>query len=66
MDKVIVLITRGKHDSVDYAQVVLFETIGAAQTFCKEKCTGRKKYWTDAVIVRNGEEVELMQPDWED
>ncbi len=62
-DPIIVLVTRGKHESVDYAGVYLFDNMGDAQKFCKSKNTGKIKYWTKAEIIPNGIEIELSHPD---
>lgn len=59
----IVLVTSGKHDSVDYAKVRLFEEYAQAEDYIKRTCTGRQKYWNHAEILRDGETVELMQPE---
>ena len=62
---VIVLVTKGKNESVDYAKVMLFEKKTEAIRFCADTNTGKKKYWANADILENGEEVELCQPDYE-
>jgi len=59
----IVLVTHGKHDSVDYASVHLFEDSQSASDFCQTKNTGAKKYWTKAERIADGEEVELCMPE---
>lgn len=61
MDKVIVLVTEGKHESVDYVTVFMFDTEDEASKFCKEKSTGKQKYWIDACIVLLGDKIYLMQ-----
>lgn len=59
----IVLVTSGKHESVDAAQVHVFDSFVSAADFCRSKNTGKKKYWTKAEIVNEGESVELGQPE---
>lgn len=59
--QIIVLKTRGKHESVDYASVHLFNSLTEAQNFCAKENTGRIKYWTNAQIVDDGESIELEQ-----
>ena len=61
--KTIVLITRGKWDSVDYAEVRTFDDVETARIFCTKVNTGHQKYWTSAEIVNEGEEIELRQPE---
>lgn len=60
---IIVLVTEGKHDSVDYATVKLFEERFQAEDFCKTANTGKQKYWRSAEILRDGEQIELCQPE---
>lgn len=62
MTPIIVLITEGKHESVDCATVRLFLTSAEAVAFCNQKNTGKQKYWTKAEILEDGERVDLMQP----
>ena len=64
MNRVIVLVTEGKHESVDYAKIATFENRIAALEFCKANNTGRKKHWKKAEIIEDGEQVELCQPDY--
>lgn len=59
----IVLVTKGKHECVDYAKVMLFDDETFAESFCESVRTGKVKYWTDAQIVNAGEEVELIRPE---
>jgi hypothetical protein len=63
MGIVIVLETRGKHESVDTARVFTFANYTLAEAYCKGHNTGKIKYWTKAEIVSDGEEVELCQPE---
>lgn len=60
---IIVLVTTGKHESVDTAKVRLFEERFQAEDFCKATSTGKRKYWQNAEIVREHEVVELCQPE---
>lgn len=62
---VIVLVTRGKRESVDFATVRLFDSVASADAFVEEVCTGPVKYWTHAEILRDGDEVELYMPEGE-
>jgi len=59
----IVLITTGKHESVDTAEIRIFSYLGAAESFCKKISTGPKKYWTDAQIIEEGVEISLYMPE---
>lgn len=59
----IVLKTNGKHDSVDYASVHIFDTLNEAKDFINFVQTGKQKYWTNAILVENGEKNELKQPE---
>lgn len=61
----IVLVTEGKHETVDYVSVKVFDTMREALEFCDSKNTGKKKYWTDTTIIQSGEKIELIQPDYE-
>lgn len=58
----LVLVTTGKHESVDTAEVRIFDNNEAAELFCKKKSTGPKKYWTKAEIVLDGLEISLCNP----
>ena len=60
---VIVLETSGKHESVDYATVRVFDTLEEANDYCHGVATGLVKYWTEAIVVQNGEKIELSQPE---
>lgn len=66
MEKIIVLVTEGKHDSVDYVTVLTFDDNMSALKFCKANSTGKQKYWQNAEIVKSGQKVDLGQPDFED
>ena len=63
MERIIVLVTEGKNESVDFAKVATFGNRIAALEFCKANSTGRTKYWKKAEIIEDGERVELCQPD---
>jgi len=60
---IIVLVTRGKHESVDFAFIMMFDTTIEANSYVEGINTGKCKYWTHAEIMMPGEEIELMQPD---
>ena len=62
-DPIIVLVTKGKHESVDYASVHLFDNNKEAKDFIKSTRTGPQKHWTEAEMMVDGFEVELMQPE---
>ena len=64
--QVIVLVTKGKHETVDYAQVMIFNTACLAEIYCKQTNTGKEKYWVKAEIVGEGKEIELCQPEEEE
>lgn len=63
MTPIIVLVTDGKHESVDSASVRLFENKTDAEAFIALTCSGPKKYWTHAEIVEVGEVIEIHQPE---
>lgn len=58
----IVLVTRGKHESVDYVTVKLFEEYVEAVAFCRINNTGKGKHWVNAEFVCEGTELELTPP----
>lgn len=58
---IIVLVTWGKHDSVDRASVRLFESPAAAQDFCTATHAPEGKHWTKCEILRDGDEIELCR-----
>lgn len=60
---VIVLVTTGTHERVDFAKVLLYETPQLAREACHRMNTGPKKYWTRADIVLEAEEIELLNPE---
>jgi hypothetical protein len=64
---VIVLETKGKRESIDYAKVLLFDDPLLAAQYVQRVNTGPVKYWVKAEVVRDGEEVELFMPEgpWE-
>jgi hypothetical protein len=64
MKKIVVLRTSGKHDSVYYATVVLFDAIKEADQYIAEVTTPiGSKHWVQAEIVLEKEEVELCSPE---
>jgi hypothetical protein len=60
---VIVLVTSGEHESVDYASVNLFDSESDALGFCLKQNTGPQKYWVKAEFVNQCESIELCQPE---
>jgi hypothetical protein len=63
----IVLTTKGKRESVDYASVRVFNDKQEANDFIKAKESPvQEKYWTKCELVDQGKEVELSQPEWLD
>ena len=64
MEKTLVLVTEGKHESVDFAKVVAFDSYLAAIEFCQATNTGRTKYWKKAELVADGVKVVLLPPDF--
>ncbi len=62
MNKTIVLETSGKHESVLYATVHLFETVHDARMYIASVNTGKEKYWKLAQVLESGETVYLDQP----
>ena len=62
---VIVLVTKGKRESVEFATVRLFDSVTNANAFVEEVRTGPVKHWTHAEILRDDEEVELCMPEGE-
>lgn len=59
---IIVLVTTGKHESVDTAKVRLFDERWEAEDYCKNINTGKQKYWINAEIVQDSVPIELAQP----
>ena len=59
----IVLVTSGKHESVDFVKVVFCASREDAEAFCKDTNTGRIKHWTKAEIVKESETIELWAPE---
>ncbi len=64
MGSVIVLVTEGKHESVDYVKVMLFDNRTLALEFCKVNNRGPKKNWVYAEIIDAGTRIELGQADY--
>lgn len=65
MKKYIVLMTKGKHDSVDFCSVEFFDDLREADNFINNnRKTG--KHWTWAEKIREGETVYLCSPSSED
>jgi hypothetical protein len=62
MEYVVVLVTEGKNENVDFATVVTLGSYAEAEEFCKANNTGAKKYWKKAEIVSDGEQIELCNP----
>lgn len=58
----IVLVTSGKHESVDRASVKLFDTFGDATDYIFS-VTRTGKYWTQGEIVSDGIGIELGSPE---
>lgn len=58
----IVLETAGKHESVNYATIYVFQCQADAEAHIASVCTGKTKHWRNAEIVREGVEIELIQP----
>lgn len=61
----IVLVTEGKHESVDYVTVYTFATKAEAKA-CVDSEEHRfdpdQKYWISAEIVERSEKIELCRP----
>lgn len=58
---IIVLITQGKNESVDYLAIHLFkdDEKDKAEAFCKEVTDkDPERYWTFAEIIQEGETIE--------
>lgn len=63
MKKIIVLVTSGHHENVDFVQVFLFNTKDEADDFC-EKMTLKdrsKKYWCYAEKIEDGNVYEPLR-----
>lgn len=61
----IVLVTEGKHDSVDDVRVAAFNTRADAQTYVdatENQFDPEAKYWRSAEIVTQYERIELCRP----
>ena len=63
MDQILVLVTEGKHEAVDYARVCTFSDLASANNFIDSINTGKKKYWVKGEVVENTKQVELGQPE---
>jgi hypothetical protein len=63
INPIIVLVTAGKHERVDYAKIIHFDTLSEAQDFVDVSCTGKQKHWQIAQIVNVGAFVELCPPE---
>lgn len=59
----IVLITKGKHESVDTAEIKIFSYLKPAEEFCAKTSTGMRKYWIKAEIIDEGVEISLNSPE---
>jgi len=57
---ILVLVTNGKNDSVDYVKVVTFQERFLAEKYITHISTDLYcKHWIKAKIVKEGEQVEL-------
>ena len=65
-EPVIVLATKGKRESVDYAMIKLFYNKKEASEFVKNTNDQGKKYWTKAEVVFDGSEFELVSGRYEE
>ena len=63
INPIIVLVTAGKHERVDYAKIIHFDTLSEAQDFVNVSCTGKQKHWQIAQIINVGASVELCSPE---
>ena len=63
-DVIVVLVTHGKHEYVNYAQVVVFarEDQDKVKLFLQNNNTGKVKHWTKAEVMTRGDDVESEQP----
>lgn len=67
-DKIIVIVTSGKNESVDYVKVVLFDKFLAAHAYVEATSdTEKKKHWTTAEIVPVGRTIDLcdLRPEFD-
>lgn len=62
-EKVIVLVTRGSHEFVDYVFIMLFDTYEKANSYCLQMSTGKVKHWCKAEIVDECVPIVLEQPE---
>lgn len=60
VEPTIVLVTKGKRESVDYAMIKLFYNKKEALEFIKNTNDIGKKYWTKAEVMFDGAESELV------
>jgi len=60
----VVLVTKGINDIVGFATVKVFNNTMAALDFIDEVNTGKKREWTEAIMIALDEEVELLQPSY--
>ncbi len=63
MEKIIVIRTGGKHESVDTVSVHLFDTKDEAKAFCKEHTDKpmTEKYWRYCEIIEQNKEYEMAR-----
>ena len=61
-EKVLVLITVGKNESVDYVTVREMER-REAENYCMVNSTGRQKHWQECQIIQLDQTVEVGQPE---
>ena len=61
-EKVLVLITAGRNESVDYVTVREMEK-QEAETYCFTGSTGRQKHWRECQIIRLNQTIEVGQPE---
>jgi len=57
-DKIVVIYAEGKREATDFITVYVFDDYDAATYFCKDK-TKAEKYWSRAVIVQEGEQIDI-------
>lgn len=64
-EKVLVLITAGKNESVDYVTIREMEYMEAVN-YCMVNSTGRQKHWQECQIIQLDQTVEVCQPENDD
>ena len=61
-NQIIVLITKGKSDSIESVQIKIFQNVDYAYLYCIENTDAEDKYWTYCQVIKEDKEVENLNP----